>query len=440
MAAAGRGLNGAGAAALAGRRAGIAPGRRRIARVDVLSVAATEDLAEGEAADGEAAAEGRTVAEGEAADFVSVFADDGTEGLFGPVDRTTALFVLQALAPALAGANVAAPVELRARMRRAHRHSASGLAVVAASAVECALWDLRGRLAGAPVFELLGGPTRTSVALYASLLAHDATAATTPPAAARALAEGFAGVKLALRHGPREGVAGAGANVDAARRLRAALGGDAALMFDALGGWTPRYAAAWCEAVEDLGLAWLEEPLSPTDLCGLAALSSATPVPIAAGEHAYTLDEARALLSIAAVDVLQSDIAWCGLSEGLRIASACAERNVPLCPHGAGLAVAVQLAAAVEASVVPQLEYHVTLEPRRQRWFAEPLTPLAGRLALPREPGLALRLRPELRRRARRASTPGELCAGDVGGPESSATRDAPRRASGPPGGLGGGR
>jgi L-rhamnonate dehydratase len=350
------------------------------------------------------------VRDGGIGDFVRVVSDDGATGIFGPVDQASALFALGQLAPAVVGERVADCDEVWSRMRRAHRHTSTGLAVVAMSAIDCALWDLRGKLAGRPVFELLGEPVREAIPVYASLLGADATATTLPRQAVRALRHGFAGVKLPLMSSRCGDLASVAANVGVVQTLREAIGPNAPLMFDAFGGWTLEYAREWCNSVREFDVAWLEEPLPRGDVRGIAELIRAVAVPIAAGEHAYTLCEAEALLWLGGVAVLQSDVSWCGLTEGMRVAAACSALGVPLCPHGAGLLPALHLAAVHPASVVPSLEYHLALEPRRQRWLANRLEPNEGRLALPTQPGLGIELQAHLLRSAQIATRPDQLC------------------------------
>ena len=325
----------------------------------------------------------------------------GETGLFGPVDRIVATFALARLRPLLEGRPLPAPGAVRELLAGAHRHAGTGLAAVAIGAVDCALWDLRGKLAGQPVFELLGGGRR-EVPAYASLLGHELEGEAAPARAAAALAEGYAGVKWALR-----GAAGSDAGLAAAARVREAIGSGAALMLDALCGWQPAEAEARCREAETLGLRWLEDPLPARDLVGTARLAARTAVPIATGEHAYSAAEAGALLRFAEPAALLVDAGWCGLSDARQVAAACAGAGVPLCPHGAGLVPGLHLAAAYPDSV-PMVEYHVTLEPRRQHWFAQPLEPREGRLVPPAAPGLGIALRPE-RQGAPATRDPGEL-------------------------------
>jgi L-alanine-DL-glutamate epimerase-like enolase superfamily enzyme len=341
--------------------------------------------------------------EQEAAYFVRASCGEES-GVFGPIDRIIATYVLGQLAPSLRGFDATDPSRAHGAMMRAHRHGHSGIAAVASGALDCALWDLRGRLAGVAVFELIGGLMRETVPAYASLLGYDPASAAGPELASAAMEEGYCGVKWPLPPGPQ----GSAFEMAPLRKLRDALG-SSPLMVDAGCAWTLDLARKWCHQAEDLEIFWLEDPLPPDDLAGLAELGAEIEIPIASGEHGYTFDQARSLLSLETLAALLSDVGWCGLTTGRRIAAACRKNRVPLYPHSAGILPALHLAIATSATTLPCIEFHMTLEPRRQRWFANPITPTDGHLTLPELPGLGVELRSDLLARAATATSPREL-------------------------------
>jgi L-alanine-DL-glutamate epimerase-like enolase superfamily enzyme len=216
--------------------------------------------------------------------------------------------------------------------------------------------------------------------------------------------EGYYGVKWPLPPDPQ----GSAFEMAPLRKLRGALG-SSPLMVDARCAWTLDLARKWCHQAADLEIFWLEDPLPPDDLAGLAELGAEIEIPLASGEHGYTFDQAHSLLSLETLTALLSDIGWCGLTTGQRIAAACRKSQVPLCPHGAGILPALHLAIATSAKTLPCIEFHMTLEPRRQRWFTNPVTPTGGCLTLPELPGLGVELRPDLLQGAAIATSPSEL-------------------------------
>ena len=94
----------------------------------------------------------------------------GIEGLYGPIEKSAAIVVQQELRPFLLGKDALAGEALWDQMYRSNRHSRDGFFMMGISAVDNTLWDVRGRYYGVPVYRLLGGPTRSSVEMYASCL------------------------------------------------------------------------------------------------------------------------------------------------------------------------------------------------------------------------------------------------------------------------------
>jgi L-alanine-DL-glutamate epimerase-like enolase superfamily enzyme len=209
------------------------------------------------------------------------------------------------------------------------RRSGTGLAQLALSAVDTALWDLAGKQAGLPVHRLLGGH-RESVPAYGSgidlfldepgLLAH----------VEELLALGFDWIKIKVG---KEDAAEDAARVAAVRKL---IGPHRRLCVDANQVWelpdAVRHAAALAAAGADL--AWLEEPLHPEDVEGHASLRARVPVPVAIGESVYTDSQFLAYLRAGAADVIQPDICRVGGFTGfVRIAHLAAAHHLPVAPH-----------------------------------------------------------------------------------------------------------
>jgi len=209
------------------------------------------------------------------------------------------------------------------------RRSGTGLAQLALSAVDTALWDLAGKAAAAPVHRLLGG-FRDSVPAYGSgidlffdedgLLAH----------VEELLALGFDWIKIKVG---KEDPAEDASRVAAVRRL---IGPQRPLCVDANQVWelpdAVRHAAALAAAGADL--AWLEEPLHPEDVEGHASLRARVPLPIAIGESVYTDSQFLAYLRAGAVDVVQPDLCRVGGYTGfIRVAQLAAAHHLPVAPH-----------------------------------------------------------------------------------------------------------
>jgi L-rhamnonate dehydratase len=278
--------------------------------------------------------------------------------------------------------------------RRKRRHTPTGTVMMALSAVDNALWDLRGKLAGKPVYQLLGG-RRESLSVYLSQTPSDDLAET----ARRARSwfdQGFTAQKWFLRHGPPDGKAGFRTNVGVVETLRTELGDAVRLMFDfAVGGrgrcdWDVPYAVRVAKAIEPFRPYWLEEPFSPEEIESYARLHGETGIHLATGEHTYTRWNIKPFLDRKLVRFVQSDPEWCGgLSEFLQIAALVRQYDgVRLIPHGHHVLAAAHGVASQPESLCPMIEYGVTFTKARQAQQTRVLFPKAGRLEMPTESGL----------------------------------------------------
>ncbi len=278
--------------------------------------------------------------------------------------------------------------------RRPRRHTDTGTIMMGLSAVDNALWDLRGKLAGQPVYRLLGG-TRDRLPNYLSLTPRN------DPEEDRRTARawfdrGFHSQKWFLRHGPPDGEDGFHKNVAVVECVRTELGSAARLMFDfAVGGrnrcdWDVPYAIRFAKAIEPFKPFWLEEPFSPEEIDSYARLRDATEVPLATGEHTYTRWNIRPFLDRKLVDFIQSDPEWCGgISELLQVAELARRYDgVQLIPHGHHILAAAHIVASQPKTLCPMVEYGVWFTRDRQAFQKRTLMPERGRLAMPTEPGL----------------------------------------------------
>ncbi|WP_116953471.1 mandelate racemase/muconate lactonizing enzyme family protein [Jiangella endophytica] len=267
---------------------------------------------------------------------VQVAADDAVGVGWTQGGHAVAALVEHHLGPLLTGKDSADVDGLWELARRAcYPYGTDGLAAMARSALDLALWDLRGRRSGLPVHRLLGGTGRP-LPVYASgndLEYHQSL--------------GFAASKIGLDHGPCDGDDGVRAvrATIAAARERAGAGHE--LMADAWMGWTPRFVRLVAPALAEAEVAWLEEPLPPdrpADHAGL--VESLGPVRLATGEHLYSIESFARLID-AGVHVLQPDISWCGgLTAARRICDLAHEHGVEVALHLGGGPWGVHLSSA----------------------------------------------------------------------------------------------
>jgi L-alanine-DL-glutamate epimerase-like enolase superfamily enzyme len=283
-----------------------------------------------------------------------------------------------ALAPMLVGQD---PAHIEALVDRMHRAlmiwGRRGLAMMAVSGVELALWDLAGKARGVPVYTLLGGLAQPALRAYASLPRYE-SAADVGRAAAAMAAAGFTAIKLHQ------------VDVDSVAVARQAVGGGVELMLDTNCPWTVEDAIRMARRLERYELRWLEEPVwPPEDYAGLARVRRATSLSIACGENEATVFPFREIVAAGAADVLQPSMTKVGgLLEWKKIATLAAAANVTLVPHSFyfGPGFAATLHAAASTPGVPYVEFPGgELSPSL---LIEPIRCAGGALAAPDRPGL----------------------------------------------------
>ncbi|MGH3749690.1 MAG: mandelate racemase/muconate lactonizing enzyme family protein, partial [Micromonosporaceae bacterium] len=294
------------------------------------------------------------------------------------------------VAPLVLGQDVSDPERVCQELRRrllpiGRQWGAPGPIWQAISAVDQALWDLKGKRAGQSVAQLLGGgPPRRSVPAYASGVGPTDVITLCESA----LDAGLTAVKTKV---------GFGVDTDHTTLgdARSALGAEVALFADANQAWSLDEAQAMSELLERHQVGWIEEPLAGDDLGELERLSATIPIPIATGENVYGESEFERYLNSKAVHTIQPDVAKSG---GLTLAAAVARSAdragasvAPHCYSGAvSLAASLQFAAAFP--VVTWVELDVRRNPLRSDLLTVPLRLEAGALVLPEGPGLGVEI------------------------------------------------
>ena len=299
--------------------------------------------------------------------------------------------VTSKLAAAVDGVDALAPQTAWAAMTRAVRNSVnSGLCAYAISAVDVALHDLKARLLGVSLADLLGR-WHDGVDVYGSGGFTSYSLDQLRDQAQGWVEAGFTRAKIKVARDPS-------ADGERLAAVREVIGNDARLMVDANGAFTPQAALrAADETYAPFGVSWLEEPVSSDDHAGLRRVRDGAPagMEIAAGEYGTDIFHFQRLLDAEAVDVLQADVTRCGGVTGVRNADALAKaRCLPLSAHCAP-AISAHVFAACETAV--HLEYfhdHVRVE---SLLFDGTLSPAGGKLIPDRDTG-----RPRARTQARR--------------------------------------
>ncbi|MCC6353743.1 MAG: mandelate racemase/muconate lactonizing enzyme family protein [Verrucomicrobiae bacterium] len=331
--------------------------------------------------------------------LVKVTTRDGVVGWgegYGPAGVVRA--GVEFLAPLVVGEDPLQGENLWQRMfLRSVDYARRGVLVAAISAIDVALWDVRGRLLGLPVSVLLGGRRRESVRAYATGMYFSEAAGQIGALAreARGYADaGFSAIKMKVGLSVQEDIANVGA-------VREAVGEGVELMVDANHAYNLREAVALARAIEPFRIGWFEEPLSPEDYEGYRELRDRTTIPIAAGECEYLRSGFLQLFRNRSVDVAQPDLcAAGGLTEVKKIAAMAEAFGVEVAPHswGTGIAIAAALQLLSNMDVAPGrmkmaepiLELDRTENPLRDELVVPRFEPRGGRVDVPAAPGLGV--------------------------------------------------
>ena len=265
-----------------------------------------------------------------------LFTDDGFVGLGNAAlaPQATKQVIDLYLKPLLIGQDAWDIERLWQHMyRKTMAFGRKGIGMVAISALDIALWDVLGKSAKQPVFRLLGGRTKTRIPVYASRL-YATELGKLAAEAKRYKDEGYRAMKLRFGWGPADGAHGMQRNVELVRTVRESIGDDIDLMADAYMGWNLDYAKRMLPLLEPFHLRWLEEPVVPDDVQGYTQLKSYSRIPIAGGEHEFTLYGFRDLLEARAVDYIQFDTNRVGgITQARKIAALAEAYSVPVIPH-----------------------------------------------------------------------------------------------------------
>ncbi|MBN4064757.1 hypothetical protein JYU04_03370 [Dehalococcoides mccartyi] len=329
--------------------------------------------------------------------FVQIETDEGVIGIGGPMAKSIAFIVENELAPYLIGRDPLATEFLWDIMHRGHVHGRQGNTMIAISAIDNALWDLKGRYFNTPVYSLIGGPTQQEVPAYASMLGYDVLdMGLVRERAKQKQEEGYTAQKWFFRHGPMSGAEGLKKNVELAETLRDTLGDDDDIMLDCWQSMDVNYVIRLAEQIEDMHPRWLEEVAMPDRIDSYRKIREATNIPLSGAEHHYTRWGMKQFIDAEALDVLQPDIYWAGgLSEVLKIAALATTYDLITIPHGHSTNAGIHFSVSQSPIHTPYQEYLVKWNTVHQHFLKDPVTPENGMIKAPSGVGLMMDLDPD---------------------------------------------
>jgi L-alanine-DL-glutamate epimerase-like enolase superfamily enzyme len=246
-------------------------------------------------------------------------------------DSATATLIRDLLSEVVRGHDAMAPAaSWNAMVSRIRNLGRPGIASMAISAVDIALWDLKARLLNVPLLSLFGA-VRNSVPIYGSGGFTSYTDRQLQRQLTGWVEQGITRVKMKVGRNAR-------ADVERVRDARMQIGAETELFVDANGAYSRKQALEQAERFAEMNVTWFEEPVSSDDLVGLRLLRDRAPagMDIAAGEYGYEAGYFCRMLCAKAVDVLQADATRCGGITGfLQVAALCEANHVPLSAHTA---------------------------------------------------------------------------------------------------------
>jgi L-alanine-DL-glutamate epimerase-like enolase superfamily enzyme len=325
--------------------------------------------------------------------FLFVDTDAGVSGCYGPLPESEARIIATRLVGTLIGEDPHAVERIWDKLYRTNVTGRKGETMQAISKVDLALWDLKGKLLGVPVYVLLGGPTRDRVPAYASMLGYDQTPERAAQHSSEAVSQGYTAIKWFLSYTPQDGQEGMRRNLATIRAVREAVGPDVRIMFDAWKSWDVPYSLRMAALAAPYRPWWFEEPVMPDLIDQYAEIRrTVETTAISGGEHEYTRWGIKALLDAGAVDILQPDPTWVGgLSEMLKICALASAQDIPVIPHHGGRA-SLHLIAAQPRAACPIQEWLFQAGRRNNLFIRSKIEPVDGFFELPTEPGLGMDL------------------------------------------------
>jgi len=363
-------------------------------------------------------------------DWVFVRVDTDEAGLFGWGESSLGWHTravcgaVEDLAPLIVGQDPRAIERLWQTMTRAPYFRGGAVVTSAIAGIDQALWDIKAKALGVPLFELLGGPVRDRVRTYVNLGSELGGDARDPQAWADAAREarkdGFDAMKVypAVPARPLEGTAFLRETETLVAVVREAAGEDADVMLDLHGRTSPSTAIQLGRALEPYRPWWLEEPCQPGIADALAEVARAIPIPVAAGERLVERSAFAELLDKRACAIIQPNVCYCGgVSEFRRIAALAETALVPVAPHNPngpiGTMVSVHLALAL--ANVPILELVRGDVAWRDEIVDDPLVTTDGYVDPPTRPGIGVELVEEVAAAHVGSSPPPHLAFGPDG-------------------------
>jgi len=327
--------------------------------------------------------------------LVRVRTDDGAEGWgqLSPFNADISAIVLhRQVAPCVLGGDALDLDGLADRVMEGTYKFPGTYVCRALTGVDTALWDLRGKLEGKSVCQLLGGQPR-AFPVYGSSMRRDIQPEDEAERLARLRDEyGYRAFKIRIGkvcgHDQDQWPGRTEALVPTVRK---AIGSDVSLLVDANSCYTPTKAISVAQMLQEQGVCHLEEPCPYWELEWTAEVAHAVDVPVAGGEQDYHLSQWQRIIDMHAVDIVQPDVCYIGgLTRALRVARWAADAGLPCVPHSANLSLVTVFTLHMMGAIPnagPHIEFSIEPTPWTDGLYTPPLMVREGRVQIPEGPG-----------------------------------------------------
>ena len=322
--------------------------------------------------------------------MIEITTDEGISGIHLPVEQfMQAETVLKTYKPLLVGKDPMASRMIWDIMDRSNNRGRTGSDMAAVAAIDNALWDLRGKITGQPVYKLLGGGREKLPPYISTLGANVDDVDKVREHALKVKDMGVYGQKWFFKYGPSSGFYGMEKNLELAFALRETLGKQYHLMFDAWAAWDLSYCIEMFKQLEPVRPLWIEEPLRTDRIEAFKVLRNKTNLQISLGEKLYNRFEIHQFLKQGLIDVYQPEpeIAG-GITETMRTGELCEIYGVKYLPHGLSLMPNLSVSAAMSPDITPCFEYLARSVPGHISLLKNPPQIEDGFIRLPQTPGL----------------------------------------------------
>lgn len=335
--------------------------------------------------------------------LVKIITEDGLDGwgeAYGPPGATSAI-VNEVLGPLLIGKD---PFDNEVLWEEMYQHTRgygqSGVVITAISAIDIALWDIKGKATNLPISKLLGGVFRNQVMAYATGMyfsKRESMKECLVNEAMSYVSEGFKAVKMKIGLSPD-------VDLEHVAAVRKGIGPNVILMVDANGAYAPFTAVRVGQELEKMGVYWFEEPVPPSDIEGYVEVSRTLDMAVAGGEGHFSRFGNKELIAKRAVDIIQPDVIITGgITECKKIADAANMWGIFCNPHCWGsivaLAATLQFLASLShcphgiAPLEPMLEFDRTENPFRDKIGEPVIYQTKGFVDIPSGPGLGITIK-----------------------------------------------